>query len=145
MPPKRDRHIYKLEAEFSGPSGHHTATVEALEQLLFEVCAYYGVTEPPLRFVNTRKDVNSAWYDHDIVLNRAREGANGWALLHEVAHYLIDQFYDEYDHHGPAWVAIYMHLLDHWSYLPNTCFRLLAKKHRVRIGRRYRPCAFAHL
>ena len=64
------------------------------------------------------------------------------ALLHELAHFLVDEFYTDVEHHGPEYVAIYMHLLDRWKYLPNRCFRLLAKKHRLKIGRRYRPVAF---
>jgi len=141
--PKNDKHLYQLEDEFTGASVHHTATRRTLELLTSEVCTYYGINEPALRFINTRRNQHSAWYDHEIVLNRARDGANGWTLLHELAHVIMEEFYlGEVEHHGPEFVAVYMHLLDRWNYLPNTCFRLLAKKYRVKIGRRYRPRAF---
>ena len=139
---RRSDQLYALEDEFSGACAHSTATRLQLEGLAAEVCAYYNVDVPTIRFINTRRDTHVAWYDHEIVLNRAREGANGMTLLHELAHYLIDVFYTDVAHHGPEFVAIYMHLLDRWKYLPNKCFRLLAKKYRLRIGRRYRPAAF---
>lgn len=140
--PRSDEGIYALEAEFSGHCDHATATKQTLESLAADVCRYYVTDVPTIRFINTRKNLHIAWFDTEIVLNRAREGANGMTLLHELAHFLVDEFYTGVEHHGPEFVAIYMHLLDRWKYLPNRCFRLLAKKHRLKIGRRYRPVAF---
>jgi hypothetical protein len=142
MTARSDEALYALEEEFSGPCDHSTATKAQLDSLTIDVCNYYAVEVVNVRFINTRRNMHSAWYTDEIVLNRAREGANGMALLHELAHYLVDQFYTGVEHHGPEWCAIYMHLLDRWRYLPNRCFRLLAKKHRLKIGRRYRPVAF---
>ena len=142
MTARNDEAVYALEGEFAGHCQHSTATKAQLESLAIEVCTYYGRDVPHIRFINSRRVLLSAWYDHEIVLNRSREGANGMALLHELAHYLVDEFYTGVEHHGPEYVAIYMHLLDRWKYLPNGCFRMLARKHRLKIGRRYRPTAF---
>lgn len=142
MTVRNDQALYALEDEFSGSCGHSNSTRCQLDTLAAEVCRYYVIDVPNIRFINTRRNLHTAWFDHEIVLNRAREGANGMTLLHELAHYIIDEFYTDVEHHGPEFVAIYMHLLDRWKYLPNTCFRLLAKKHRLHIGRRYRPAAF---
>lgn len=139
---RNDKALYELEAEFSGHCEHANATAQTLESLALSVCNYYVIDVPNIRFINTRRNLHVAWYDTEIVLNRAREGANGMTLLHELAHYLTDEFYTGVEHHGPEYVAIYMHLLDRWNYLPNRCFRLLAKKYRLKIGRRYRPVAF---
>jgi predicted SprT family Zn-dependent metalloprotease len=134
--------IYALEDGVSGHCAHTTGTRCQLESLAAEVCAYYGTSVPNIRFINTRRNTHIAWFDHEIVLNRAREGANGITLLHELSHFLTAEFYTDVEHHGPEFAAIYMHLLDRWKYLPNRCFRLLAKQHRLKIGRRYRPRAF---
>jgi hypothetical protein len=134
--------LYALEEEFSGHCDHSTATKHTLDAIAIAVCSYYGTDVPNIRFINSRRNTHAAWYDGEIVLNRAREGANGMSLLHELAHFLVDEFYTDVEHHGPEFVAIYMHLLDRWKYLPNGCFRMLAKKHRLKIGRRYRPKAF---
>ena len=137
-----DEGVYALEGGIAGHCARSTSTRKQLEWLADEVCQYYGVAVPNIRFINTKRDMHSGWFDHEIVLNRAREGANGLALLHELTHYLVDEFYTGVEHHGPEYVAIYMHLLDRWNYLPNGCFRMLAKQHRLKIGRRYRPIAF---
>lgn len=142
MTVRNDQALYALEEEFSGHCDHATATKSVLESLAASVCHYYGTAVPNIRFINTRRNSHVGWFDGEVVLNRAREGANGMALLHELAHYLTDEFYTGVEHHGPEFVAVYMHLLDRWKYLPNRCFRLLAKKHRLKIGRRYRPVAF---
>ena len=142
MTVRSDQALYALEDEFSGSCSHSNSTRCQLDTLAAEVCHYYVIDVPNIRFINTRRNQHTAWFDHEIVLNRAREGANGMTLLHELAHYIIDEFYTDVEHHGPEFVAIYMHLLDRWKYLPNRCFRLLAKKHRLQIGRRYRPVAF---
>lgn len=143
MTARSNEALYALEDGVGGHCEHSTSTRHQLECLAESVCHYYAVESPNIRFINTRRDSHSAWFDGtEIVLNRSREGANGMALLHELAHFLVDEFYTDVEHHGPEYVAIYMHLLDRWKYLPNGCFRMLAKKHRLKIGRRYRPVAF---
>lgn len=142
MTVRNDDALYSLEEEFSGPCDHSTSTKMQLDSLTADVCLYYAVDPPNVRTINTRKNTCVGWWDGEIVLNRAREGVNGMMLLHELAHFLVDEFYTGVEHHGPEFVAIYMHLLCRWKYLPNRCFRMLAKKHRLKIGRRYRPVAF---
>jgi len=146
MPLKSDpqaEQVYDLEAEINGSWTWSSATTKNLEALLLTVCKYYGVEAPKFKVVNTKEVAETAYYAEElIVLNRRREGANGMVLLHEAAHYLVDCFYADVENHGPEFVAIYMHLLDEYRYLPHRCFRMMAKIHRLRIGRRYRPIAF---
>lgn len=142
MTARSDEALYCLESEFSGHCDHSVATKATLEELAIAVCSYYVTDVPNIRFINSRRNSLVGWWDGEIVLNRAREGCNGMMLLHELTHFLVDEFYTDVEHHGPEFMAIYMHLLCRWNYLPNGCFRLLAKKHRLKIGRRYRPVAF---
>lgn len=144
--PQRDN-LYYLEAEINGSWAYSSGTTHRLEMLVLVVSKYYGVEGPKLRVVRDKKCSDDAWYIHDdetIFLNRSREGANGMVLMHEMAHYLVDCFYAGVTttHHGPEFCAIYMHLLDHFCFLPHRCFRLMAKTHRLKIARRYRPIAF---
>lgn len=142
--PQRD-YLYWLEAEINGWWAHSSATTKELESLLLLICKYYKVEPPKLKVIRNKRVSEAGHYDwHEdlITLNRSREGANAMVLCHEASHYLTDCFYTDVTHHGPEFVAIYMHVLDHFAFLPHECFRLLAKKHRVKIGRRFRPHAF---
>lgn len=142
--PQRDN-VYWFEAEINGWWCFSSATTKELQSLLIMICKYYGVDVPRFRVIRNRESSDAGWWDHDrdeIVLNRYREGANAGVLVHETAHYLVDCFYTDVESHGPEFVAIYMHLLDNYRLLPNKCFRLLAKRYRLRIGRKYRPIAF---
>lgn len=141
---QRDR-LYWLEAEINGWWAHSSATTRELETLLLMVCSHYRVEAPRFRVIRSRKMDYAGEYDDqkdEVVLNRSREGANAMVLLHEVSHYLVGCFYTDVENHGPEFCAIYMHVLDHFCFLPHRCFRLIAKTHRLRIGRRYRPIAF---
>jgi len=148
MAPKADPQVdalYSLESEINGAWAFASAPTRQLETLLLMVCKYYAVSPPRLRVVRDRSNGDDAWYINDdelIVLNRSREGANGMVLLHEVSHYLTDCFYTDVENHGREFIAIYMHLLDYYCFIPHRCFRLMAKTHRLKIGRRYRPVAF---
>ena len=142
--PQRDN-LYWLESEINGWWAHSSATTRELESLLVFVCKHYNVEAPRLKVVRRRSWKDTAEYDPDreeIILNRCREGANAMVLCHEATHYLTDCFYTGVQSHGPEFVAIYMHLLDHFCFLPHRCFRLIAKTHRLKIARRYRPIAF---
>ncbi len=146
--PKSDKqrdNVYYLEAEINGWWAMCSSTTKDLEGLLMMVCRYYKVDVPRFRVVRDKKIGDAGWHDperDEIVLNRSQEGANAMVLCHEAAHYLVDYFYEDRESHGPEFVAIYMHLLDRYQLLPHECFRLLARKHKVRIGRKYRPIAF---
>jgi hypothetical protein len=145
--PQRDN-LYYLEAEINGWWRHSCAPTSAMESLLMLVCKYYNVETPRFRVANSVKIAHAGEYDperEEIVLNRRRDGCNAMVLCHELAHYLVDCFYADAQDHGPEFCAIYMHLLDEFCLLPHRCFRLMAKTHRLRIGRRYRPQAFNHL
>lgn len=139
--PQRDK-VYWLEAEINGTWNIDAASRSSLTYALGKLSRHYRVPEPGLKIVS-KKGGDSGWYeDETIVLNRAMGGANLHVLIHEFAHYVTDCYYEDVENHGPEFAAIYMYLLDKYSILPHECFRLLARKHRVRIGRRFRPRAF---
>ena len=117
------------------------------------VCNYYGV--PPVKVVvynapderrfgeaiAESEDDFETFSSYKIRLNRGYHGANLTTLLHELAHYISDHYYEHHRDHGRSFCGIYMHLLDKYRVLPAVAFRLLAKKWGVQISRRFRPAA----
>ena len=143
--PQREK-VYDLQAEFAGAWGVDRGSRATLQTYLAKVARYYRLN-PPSLVISDRPTTYAGEYaaaewdraGERIILFRKGHGDNFQCLLHEFAHYVIDQYYDGAEDHGPEWVAVYMHLLDKYSILPHECFRLLAKKYRVKIGRRFRP------
>jgi len=145
MPPKADPqrdNVYWLEAEFNGWWHHVRSPRDKLLDYVTAVCKYYGVEEPKV-VISRRKEVNcDGDYLHSVITLYVGRGDNPGVLMHELAHHVIDELYEDVEAHGPEFCAVYMHLLDKWCFLPNEEFRRLAKKYKLRIGRRYRPRAF---
>lgn len=144
MPPKSDPqrdNLYWLEAEFNGWWHCCRSSRAALNDIAEAVCKYYRIDAP--RIIISRK---SATYDgeylHGEITLYAGRGDNPGVLMHELAHHVIDELYEDVESHGQEFVAVYMHLLDNWGFLPHQEFRRLAKKYKLRIGRRFRPIAF---
>ena len=137
--PQRDD-LYWLEAEFNGWWRMSRSTRKQLNDLVTAVSKYYAV-DPP-RLVISRKDEKHDGDYADNIITLYTHGQNAGVLLHELAHYVTDVHYPDAENHGPEFCAIYMHLLDHYGFLPHEEFRRLAKKYKLRIGRRYRPRAF---
>lgn len=137
--PQRDD-LYWLEAEFNGWWRMTRSTRSTLLGLVTAVCKYYRVDEPRL-ILSRKNDGDDGDYLHGEIALYAC-GQNPGVLLHELAHHIVDELYEGVENHGPEFCAVYMHLLDKWSFLPHEEFRRLAKKYKVVIGRRYRPNAF---
>lgn len=143
MRPKADPQqadVYWLEAEFNGWWRMVRSTRSDLLDLTTAVCKYYGVDEPKVTLSRKEAKHDGDYLHSEITLYK--HGQNPGVLIHELAHHITDWLYLDVENHGPEFVAIYMHLLDKWCFLPNEEFRRLAKKYKVKIGRRYRPHAF---
>jgi hypothetical protein len=138
--PQADR-LYDMESEFNGWWYMVRSTRHQLKLLAIEVCRYYRVPVPRV-VVSRKKEKHDGDCLHGVITLYAKRGDNPGVLLHELAHHITDTFYDEADHHGPEFMAIYMHLLDKWGFLSPKEFRRLARSRRLRVGRRYSPRAF---
>lgn len=146
-----------MEREYCGSSIYHHVKREDLQTVLEHACRYYGVLVPKLTLGRKPKDKVfgrsyvtmdlrpdgsvEKYYNHEIWLNCAHHGDNVSVLLHELAHHIVDQYFDHAYDHGKTFCAIYMHLLDKYRILPSICFRVLAKKWNIQIGHRFRPSA----
>ncbi len=149
--PQRER-LYKLEREIMGSSVYHVVSRSNLKVLADHVCRYYRIAAIKITVVNQPKVRELGWcisYSYDggapfgfsIYLNRGFHGANATVLMHELAHYIVDTTYMNHESHGKEFAGVYMHLLAKYRVLPSACFRLLAKKWRIKIAARFKPGA----
>ncbi len=149
--PQRSR-FYKMEREFVGSAVYHKVSRAHLQEIADHACRYYRVwaikivvfDNPANRIfgesVSYTKN-GGAPYGHVIRLNRGFHGANVATLLHELAHHIVDNTYEEHHSHGKHFVGVYMHLLDKYRVLPSVAFRALAKKWRIEIAGKFKPDA----
>ena len=145
--------IYRMEREFIGGAVNHVVPRKKLQEILDHACRYYRIkclkvlviNRPHERFFGeifsyTYND-DTPDFDHTIRLNQGFHGANVCTLLHELAHYIVDDTYEHAASHGSQFVGIYMHLLAKYRIMPSDCFRLLAKRYRVKIAGKFKPGA----
>lgn len=112
-----------------------------LQEVSDEVCRSWRV--PPLKVVYPYKPSTlfGVWDPKAgiVRLYQHRSGGHGQhiaTLLHELAHHIHDlRFDDKGEAHGPLFVAILLQLLRRYKLVTDRTFRLLAKKHRVKIRR----------
>lgn len=141
-----------MEREFVGCSIYHKVSRDDLETIMRHACAYYRIPAPKLVIYNNPADrkfgeseymlhSDGAMTDFKIRLNRGFHGANVVTLLHELAHYIVDNTYEGHHGHGKKFVGVYMHLLDKYRVLPAVAFRALAKKWRIEIAGKFKPAA----
>ena len=147
--------LYKMEREFVGVSINHQVSRRRLQELADHACRYYMIQ--PIKVVvfnDPKKRIfgESVYYyydDHEtskkfgyaIRLNKGFHGANVCGLLHELAHYIVDGTYADHEEHGKKFVGVYMHLLAKYRIFPSDCFRLLAKRYRIKIAGKFEPSA----
>lgn len=149
--PQRTR-VYRTEREFIGVSVSHVVSKANLQVIADHVSRYYRLPKIKIIVVDRPWEKVLGWceymfteddqpIDFVIHLNRGFHGASVCILLHELAHYVTDSVYKDHEVHGPEFVAVYMHLLDKYRVMPDACYRLLAKKHRVKIASKFKPDA----
>jgi hypothetical protein len=142
--PQRER-VYQIEEAFSGAWVHARTPRSNLLDLLDDVGKYYQLTPPRLKVVKRLSGGSSGCYGQGVIeLSRAGSGTNPMVLLHETAHWLIDELFEDetIEDHGPEFVILLIHLFDTYQIIPAAWYRQEAKRLGVRVGRRYRPCAF---
>ena len=145
-----------MEREFVGASINHSAPRRILQEISDHACRYYRIKPLKVIVYNNPKErvfgeslhyyygdgyEASEKFGHVIRLNKGFHGANVFTLLHELAHYIVDDTYVNLEDHGKKYVGIYMHLLDKYRIIPSGCFRLLAKRYRIKIAGKFKPAA----
>lgn len=129
--PQRDK-LYELESHFNGWWGVSRTPRHLLKKLAADVCKHYGVD--PVRVVVSRKDVkHEGDYEDGLITLYAKRGDNVGVLMHELAHHIVEQAYEDVENHGPEFCRAYMNLLDEWAILPKMEFQRLARKVRLKL------------
>ena len=135
-----------------GVSVYHVVSRRDLQAVADHACRYYCIPSIRVAVYNDPDERSMGEFErlvHDdgrvtdqkIRLNRGFHGANVCVLLHELAHYVVDDTYDNVEPHGKQFVGVYMHLMDKYRVMPSCAFRALAKKCRVSVGGKFKPDA----
>jgi hypothetical protein len=129
--------VYTMERGMIGTSINTHCPREHLEAVIRHACRKYRVAVPKLVLVNRKERVFGYSYDDMIELNRSWHGDNLGTLLHELAHWITDRLHEDdeavKDNHGPEFVGIYANLLHAYMVMPLECFKLLARKHKLKM------------
>ena len=131
---------------------YHSVSRSNLQIIVDHACRYYHIASVRVVVYNDPNDRSLGgfeWCESEdgtminpkLRLNRGFHGANVGALLHELAHYIVNSTYVNHQSHGKQFVGVYMHLLDKYRIMPNCAFRALAKKCEVQIAGRFKPDA----
>ena len=131
------RRCYHMERKFDGGSIYTKTARHCLEAIVTHACNKFKVPRPKL-VVGRRKEKFMGYCDEDrIYLNSWFHGDNTQTLLHEVAHWIVQHDFEEedYENHGPEFMAVYMHLLDAYRILPAFAFRKFAREYELKIAR----------
>ena len=129
------RRCYHMERKFDGGTIGTKTDRQTLQSIVTHACNKYKV-EPPRLVVGRKKEKVIGYCDEDhIYLNSWFHGQNTHTLLHELAHWMVQSMFDEYENHGPEFMAIYMHLLDAYRLLPEWAFKRYAREYKLKIAR----------
>ena len=133
------RRCYHMERKFDGGSCFTKTERGVLEDIVTHACRKYRVDRPKLVVGRSKEKTMGYADDEKIYLNSSFHGQNTMTLLHELAHWIVSQLFDEYENHGSEFMCIYMHLLDAYRILPEFAFRRLCRESRLRIARLANP------
>lgn len=137
--------VYKFEDGFMKAAMYARAPRKILQELADKACRRWGVPLIDVAFSTSTQWSGQYWGDENKIYLYAptkkskwkRNGRNPGVLLHEVAHHIDDWKLNaspDVDSHGANFLAIVMDLYDHYQVLPKAAFKLLAKKHKIKIA-----------
>lgn len=133
------RRCYHMERKFDGGSIFSKTERKVLEDLVTHACNKYKVDRPRLVVGRSKEKVMGYTTDDIIYLNSWFHGQNTHTLLHELAHWITHELFDEYDNHGKEFMCIYGHLLDAYRILPWFAFTRLCRESRLQVARLKNP------
>lgn len=129
--------VYTLERGILGNSVNTHCSRAHLQAVIKHACNKYRVPAPRLAIVSSPQRVFGMTDDGRIELNRKYHGDNLGTLLHELAHWITDRLEEDddpiRDNHGPEFVGIYGNLLHAYKVLPFECYKLLVKRHKLKM------------
>jgi len=133
--------IYTVERRLIGNSVYAIVPKENLVELAKYASKLLRLPTPGINILTERQGITCrtmAWQTGSaIYLNPYFHGQNASTLLHELAHYFVEELYYDisYEDHGPEFVGVYRYLLDRFNVLPCVAFDVLLKEGGVKFKR----------
>lgn len=133
--------VYNLDREMLGAVVNTHCPKKHLESVVKHACKKWTVPVPVLKLVRRDNRTFGECGEDAIELNKNYHGDNMVVLLHELAHWITDRLTEggkkTIANHSPEFAGVYMALLDTYKVIPDYCFRAIARRHGVRISRRF--------
>jgi hypothetical protein len=132
--PQQQR-VYRWEDSFRS-FVERTATRADLRKLIKKACSLYGVDAPAVQFrsrASGKRMRLSSDYDpsqHSITIGFT--DCNHAIALHETAHAIIDEKYEQVEDHGPEFLGVYLDLLEWANVAPRSALHASARAKRLR-------------
>lgn len=126
--------VYLAERQFIGGMVYASVPLRELRTIAKFLCRQYRVPPPKIISYEAPDHRYGFAIGDEIHLNRHEKslGVNTHTLVHELAHYVCDRFYDtDVEHHGPEFAAIYGWMLDRINVLPRNFWDMLCEDYNV--------------
>jgi len=129
--------VYLMERTFIGNIVETRHSHEYLSSVIVHICRRWKVKRPKLIFF-TKGNAHVYGYctEKGIYLNAGKErpGCSLPILIHEIAHWIVDQLYGEevgLEHHGARFVTVYGKLMNDYKLFPASCWKVLCDEYGV--------------
>jgi len=97
----------------------HRIPLAQAQKIARAMARYCQVPEPQLSFKRLSRRANTAEQSGPRMwVNTTKAGWTHMLLAHEVAHWVCEHRHTNAQDHGPAWMRVYLQLLDRFKVLP---------------------------
>ena len=130
MRDRQQQAVYSWEESFRSFI-EHTATRAQVRRLIGRACAMYGVTPPSVQFrskANGRHVRLTSDYDPSLqLITIGFKDCNHAIAMHEAAHAIVDELYENVETHGPEFMGVYLELLEWAKVAPRSALHASAQ------------------
>ena len=130
--------LYTLERTTIGVSIDSLTSYNTLDAAVVYICRKARVPRPFLKLVNPTEGAEKRWFGWQtgdtIYLNTGWHGQNMFVLLHELAHFVTFEIYEDdnsIQDHGPEFIGVYRWMLDRLNVLPIVAFDALLDEYML--------------
>lgn len=137
MDPQKKR-VYEWEDLFSS-FGKRSETRQEIRKLIRSASKRYNVEPPAVRFVSRAKSPSltiTTYYDSsDHSISMGYRSCNAAIAMHEVAHAIVSERFEDEPDHGERWLGIYLDLLEWAGVAPRSALVASLKEKRLKWAR----------
>lgn len=107
--------VYRWESNFEATK-RAVLSEKDFKTLTQIVCRAYGVKRPFMGIMKSKTDAAHCYDSGEIYFDKDFRSA--WIVLHELAHYILNEYGYIRDHHSPRWLGLFLFILDTFSVVP---------------------------